>query len=206
MKIQIGLLIAILLFVVASVEAQPYAYRSGTLQPPIPDYPSSSPVTVLENGLKKMREFLAEGGADDPARLYTFIDDEVAPYFDFDRMAAWVARPYYQRMTDKQKLRFKNRFKEVFLKTLAREIGSFREPQPRIDFLRPRRMRQNLVEVSARVIPANGFPFRLTFRFRRGQEGWKVIDASRNGSSAVLHYRQYFMNMVKRQGPKVLLR
>lgn len=206
MKTLINLLFATLFITCVTAEANPYPYRGSGIYAPPPDYQAIGPAHLLEEGLNRMRDFLAQGGADNPADLYTFLQEQVTPYFDFERMAAWVAKPYYQRMTQKQQIRFRNNLQEVFLKTLAKQIGAFSKPKPRIDFLRPRAKGPNEISVSARVLPANGYPIRLTFRFWRGKEGWKVVDASANGTSAVHYYRQKFLENARRSGLQSTLR
>lgn len=199
MKILLGLVSTFLLLVSLSVAANPYPYHNKGSYPPFPDYQSTNPAKILEDGLNRMRTFLERGGAGDPAKLYTFLQEQVAPYFDFERMAMWVGRPYYQQMSERQKTVLRNRLQETFLRSLATQIGTFSEPPPRIDFLRPRPTGPNQMEISARVLPSQGqgYPIQLSFRLWRGREGWKVIDASANGTSAVLYYRQEFINQLR---------
>jgi len=206
MKTLMNLLLATLFITSVAAEANPYPYRGGGFYTPPRDYQAAGPAHLLKEGLNRMRDFLAQGGAGNPAELYTFLQEQVTPYFDFERMAAWVAKPYYQRMTKKQQTRFRSSLQEVFLKTLARQIGTFSNPQPRIDFLRPQAKGPNEIHVSARVLPANSYPIRLTFRFLRGEEGWKVVDASANGTSAVRYYRQKFLEKARRSGLESALR
>ena len=202
MKTLLGLVSVFFLSISLSASANPYSYYGERIYPPFPDYRSTNPAKILEDGLNRMRTFLEQGGADDPAKLYTFLQDQVAPYFDFERMAAWVSRPYYQQMSERQKTVFRNRLQENFLRTLAMQIGTFREPQPRIDFLQPRRTGPNQMEISARVLPSKGYPIRLTFRLWRGPQGWKVIDAAANGTSAMRYYRQRFIKQIRYSGLK----
>lgn len=197
MKTLLGLVSICLLLMSLSVVANPYPYSSKGIYPPFPDYQSSNPAKILEDGLNRMRTFLEQGGSDDPAKLYTFLQEQVAPYFDFERMAMWVGRPYYQQMGERQKTVLRNRLQETFLKSLATQIGTFSNPPPRIDFLRPRRTGPDQMEISARVLPSQGYPVRLTFRLWSGQEGWKVIDVAANGTSAVRYYRQQFINQMR---------
>ncbi len=200
MKTLLGLFSASLLLLSVTVDANPYSHYGRAIYPPLPDYQSTSPAKILEDGLNRMRTFLEQGGADDPAELYPFLQEQVAPYFDFERMAAWVASPYYRQMSKRQKTVLRSRLQETFLRTLAQQIGTFSKPHPRIDFLRPRRTGPNQMEISARVLPVKGYPIRLTFRLLRGPGGWKVIDVAANGTSAVRYYRQRFINQIRYSG------
>lgn len=200
MKNLANLVLATLVIIAANAEANPYAYRGDSYTPPRPNYQDIGPAKLLATGIKRMRDFLAQSGTDDPTKLYSFLETQITPYFDFERMAAWVAKPHYQKMTENQKAGFRDRLQEVFLRTLANQIGMFSNPQPRIDFLRPRRSGPNEMMVSARILPDQGYPVRLTFRFWKGPQGWKVIDASANGTSAVRYYRQQFIERARRSG------
>lgn len=202
MKTLSGLFSALLLMLSGSVDAHPYANYGKGIYPPLPDYQNTIPAKILEDGLDRMRRFLEQGGADDPAELYTFLRDQVAPFFDFERMTAWVSGPYYRQMSDRQRTVLRNRLQENFLKTLANQLGTFSEPQPRVDFLQPRRIGPNQMDISARVLPKQGYPIRLTFRLWRGPRGWKVIDVSANGTSAVRYYRQQFIKQIRYSGAR----
>jgi phospholipid transport system substrate-binding protein len=178
----------------------PYVYSGPTL--PTPARPTVSPDRLLEQGLERMRGFLAQGGARGPDRVEAFLEEQIAPYFDFDRMAAWVARPYYRRMAPVQQAKLREDLKERFLAILARELGSFTRPQPRVDYYRPVPIGPDEMEVGARVLPAAGYPIRLGFRFHLGDDGWKVVDVSSNGHSAVQYFRQRFLSTLERYGLK----
>lgn len=200
MKILSGLVSAFLLMLSLSVEANPYSYYNRGIYPPFPDYQNTNPAKILEDGLNRMKRFFEQGGADDPAELYTFLRDQVTPFFDFERMAAWVSGPYYREMSDRQRTVLRNRLQENFLRVLADQLGTFSKPQPRVDFLQPRRVGPNQMDISARVLPSQGYPIRLTFRLWRGPQGWKVIDVSANGTSAVRYYRQQFIKQIRYSG------
>ena len=198
MKLQIILLSAVFTLATTVTHAQPYPGGSYTPYAPKPSTQVQDPRQMLKERLKMLRDFLVEGGGDEKARLYTFLQDEIAPYFDFDRMAAWVARPYYRKMSDRERTRLRERLQETLLKALASELGTYKQPLPRVDFYRPRPVRAKMVDVSARVRPVYGYPTRLTFRLYLGNEGWKVINVSRDGNSAIYHLRQQFLTAARR--------
>ena len=172
---------------------------------PLPDYQRNNPAQLLEDGIARLQMFVAQKGLKDPQVLTAFLNEQIAPFFDFDRMARLVGGRFYEQLDETDKARFRRRLSAMFFSALGRNLGAYVDPQPRIDFLPPRRRGQNEVEVAARVLPWRGYPVRLVFRFARTPDGWKIYDASYNGQSAVLYYRRYVMQQIRRYGPQVLL-
>ena len=82
---------------------------------------------------------------------------------------------------------------------MARNLGTYSNTAPRIDISRARlRPGSTEVNVMARVVPQNGYPTRLVFRFYRSRDGWKVFDVTANGVSAVSYYRKHFRQVASR--------
>lgn len=172
---------------------------------PLPDYRSNNPAQLLEDGIARLQMFVAQKGLRDPQVLTAFLNEQIAPFFDFDRMARLVGGRFYDQLDETEKARFRRRLSNMFFSALSRNLGAYADPQPRIDFLPPRRRGADEVEVAARVLPWRGYPIRLVFRFARTPDGWKIYDASYNGQSAVLYYRRYVMEQIRRYGPQILL-
>ncbi len=180
--------------------AQPWAYgpyAPSMGYPTMPDYRTTSPAQLLEDALQRLQRFFSSDQPPPPPVIARFVDEQVAPYFDFEGMAEWIARPYYERISPADRAELTAKIKEAFLGILAKELGAFANPQPQVSFYRPRPAGRNEVEVPARVLPANGYPIRLTFRFRQGNDGWKVIDVSSNGLSALQYLRQQFIQTIR---------
>jgi phospholipid transport system substrate-binding protein len=173
----------------------PYGPAMG--YPMMPDYRTTGPAQLLEDALERLKTFFSGDQPPPPQVIARFVDEQIAPYFDFEGMAEWIARPYYERMSPAERAELTAKVKEAFLGILARELGAFAKPQPQVSFYRARPAGRGQIEVPARVLPANGYPIRLTFRFRQGDDGWKVIDVSSNGLSAVQYLRQQFIQMIR---------
>jgi len=173
----------------------PYGPPMG--YPPMPNYQSTQPTQILQNALERLKAFFSGEQVPPAPVIARFVDEQIAPYFDFQGMAEWIARPYYERMSPAQRAELEQKVKEAFLGILARELGAFAKPQPQVSFYRARPAGRGQIEVPARVLPANGYPIRLTFRFRQGEDGWKIIDVSSNGLSAVQYLRQQFIQMIR---------
>ena len=73
-----------------TVNAAPYApYPSPYYQAPQTE--SSAPATIVKTGINKLTAFIRNGGAQNPEQARTFLETEVAPYFDFNYMTRWAA-------------------------------------------------------------------------------------------------------------------
>jgi len=165
------------------------------------------PHVVLRRGIDRLTGFLAAAGNAPPDEVRAFLEREVAPHFDFETMARWAGGPMYHRLTPPQQDRLAEKIADLFLSALARNLGSFARPLPRVDVY-PARMHgwSDSTVVRAQVIPHAGYPIHLDFRFYRTPIGWQVYDVSANGVSAVGYYRTYFSNLLRRYGPDTALR
>ncbi len=197
------LLATILLAATTPVWAQPAPY-GGSWYPPgpgaVPPPVTAGPAQQLREGLDALVAYLSSGQVDEVA-LGIYLQEKVAPAFDFDRMAYQVAGPRWGRMTATQREALRNRLKGMFLEALARQLltaGATAEPQ--IRFSRPRFRGPRRVEISARILQPNRYPVVLKFTYMLGDDGWKIVDVASNGSSAVAYYRNYFFGGSPRMG------
>lgn len=162
----------------------------------------AGPAQVLSRGIDRLTGFLIGARDPTPEAISAFLSDEIAPYFDFTYMAAWAAGPYHRHLDEEQRALLGARLEQLFLGALARNLGSFSQPLPRIDLYRPRPGRSaGETIVPARVIFASGFAVRLDFRFYWTGTAWRIFDVAANGASAVAWYRRYFGDVLKRSGP-----
>lgn len=192
MKFRLMLALVSALFVTTSIHAQPpgwYRHPAGQHVQPGAG-PAEQASATLRQGIDKMQEFL--GQEEEPNRLQTaaFLDREIAPYFDFDYMAQWVAGPAYARMDGKAKEALAAKLEASFLGTLAKQLASY-EGQ-RLRLLKPRRGSRGSVNVRVAVLRPGSYPGKLEFRMYQSTDGWKVYDVYANGRSVSSYYRQQF--------------
>ena len=181
--------------------AQAYGGVAGYASQPL----AAGPAQVLTRGIDRLTGFLIGAGEATPETTLQFLEAEIAPHFDFAYMSAWAAGPYHHRLDAEQKARFAEGLKTLFLGALARNLGSFSRPLPRIDVYRPRQGRSaRETVVPARVVFASGFAARLEFRFYWSGTAWRIFDVAANGASAVAYYRRYFRDALERSGPESL--
>jgi phospholipid transport system substrate-binding protein len=152
---------------------------------------------ILKAGLKKLLGFFSNNQKPDRELIAAFLDQEIAPYFDFNYMMKWAAGGRYMRMSEQQKHMMAKELKTRFLSTMAQKLSAFSNQQ--VKYLAPKVQGKGQVELSIAVANRGGYPARLDFRLYKGKSGWKVYDVSANGSSALMYYRQYFREQMYRQ-------
>jgi len=167
----------------------------------------ATPDQVVRSGIDRLSGFLAGAQNPSPQAIRAFLEREIAPSFDFAYMARWAAGPMYRRLTPAQHARMTAVLKNLFLAALAKNLGSYALPVPRIDVYPARASADgSQAMVHARVVASNSVLTRLNFRFYWDDGGWRIFDVSANGASAVAYYRTYFTEVFRRYGPESVLR
>jgi len=191
MKIYIWLPLAILLGFGGTVQAQP-PFVPGPMQGPYSAPPRANPseqaVATLREGIHKLLDFLGQKEKPNKLQLAAFLDSSIAPYFDFDYMAEWVAGRRYAAMTPKQRKALAASLEARFLGALVTNLSRYQGQQAR--YYRPRLGARGAVSVSVGIRSPGSYPSRLEFRMYRSDAGWKIYDVVANGRSAVAYYRQ----------------
>lgn len=179
--------LAVLLGMAGVVQAQlPYGPGPGSY--PTRANPGSEAATMLREGMDKLLVFLDQEEKPNKLQVAAFLDGAIAPYFDFDYMAKWVAGPGARAMSEEQRAALAASLEARFLGTLASRLAKYKGQKVR--FLRPRRGPRGAVSVPVGVLRPGGYPSKLEFRMYQSADGWKVYDVMANGRSAVAHYRQ----------------
>ena len=167
----------------------------------------TTPDQVVRSGVDRLSGFLMGAQNPSPEAIRAFLDREIAPHFDFTYMARWAAGPMYRRLSPAEHARLTEVLKNLFLSALAKNLGTFTRPLPRVDVYPARATADgSQATVHARVVGANGMFARLNFRFYWNEQGWRIFDVSANGASAVAYYRNYFGEMFRRYGPDAVLK
>jgi len=168
-------------------------------------FAQQTPAELLEMGVQYIQDYLKNASPEDREQIYSFLDNQIAPFFDFDQMAQWVAGYQYNLMNSSQKYIFQNKLKKLFFSAFARIVNAYGDKHPRLVFLPARKRGHNEVIVSARIYPSRGYTIRVDFRFLKGPKGWKIYDVGTNGNSAVSYFRSYFNNIMRTQGINALM-
>lgn len=171
------------------LQAAPY-YGHGQSYMRAPQIEQAGPGQVLREGVGKLLQFMRQPERPGQQAIAAFLQQEIAPYFDFAYMAGWVAGPMNRRMNDQQRIELARSVEQLLLGTLTERLTDYQNQDVR--FYQPRRVGENEVKVRVAILQANAYPANLDFRFYRSANGWRVFDVAANGSSALTYYRQYF--------------
>lgn len=182
------------------------AWQGGP--PPINDYgygaqpwnqrgEEDSPAAQLREAVEKLTNILE--GRPNRNKLTAYIDAEVAPWFDFDYMASWAAGRRFQYMNETQQDELASRIKVSFLDKMVQKLAGYSSQRAVFMPALPDGPGQMTLPVA--IENSGGYPSHLEFHMRQSGKGWKVIDVSANGMSALLHYRQTFNEMMGHRPP-----
>jgi len=152
--------------------------------------------TVLAS-IDKLFEFA--GAADRPNKLQAaaFLDREIAPYFDFGYMAAFVAGPSWEDLSPKEREALAAQLESRILSGVAERLLT--PPGQHVRYVRPRPGKHESVDVRVSLSsppglrgPRRGVQQPLVFRMYRTDDGWKVFDMLVDGRSILGSYRNSF--------------
>ena len=154
--------------------------------------------------LTRLADHLPSAAAADRGAARAFLDERLAPHFDFETMARRAAGPFYERFDDTERTQFAARIRGMFIEALAGNLAPGPPGAARVDVYPTRFLRWgDEASVLARITSSPSSPIWMTYRFQRTPEGWKAFDAAANGFSAVSHFRTHFAALARRHGPEV---
>ncbi len=167
--------------------------RGAAAPAEMPESPAAAASATLKEGMDKLLGFLALKELPNRLQVAAFLDREIAPYFDFEQMAKWVAGPVSEGMSAEDKKALAARLEADFLGTLASRLMDYQGQQIRM--LPPRMGPRGDVGVNVALLGAQSYPAKLEFRMYKSPTGWRVYDVVANGQSAAAYYRVQFQRM-----------
>jgi len=143
--------------------------------------------------------------ARDHKKLFTAVDTEVLPYFDFGVMSRSVLALNWRRASDEQRERFVKEFRELLVRTYATALLKYTNEEVRYlpVFAKPED-KQILVRTEV-VQGGGGANIPLHYSFYRANDSWKVYDVSIEGVSLVTNYRTTYGEKVRNSGLDALI-
>lgn len=168
-----------------------FAPRKAAPQQPAQD--GNDPAAKVSKQLANLRTFLSksQGTAISQAQAMQYIEQQIAPDIDFATMTQMALGHLGNRMSTQQRTAAQSQLRRNFTAKLIEAMGDIRSTRFTVGKTRRGTSRGELV-VPVRLDRWRGQPLKISFRFYKTNDGWKVFDAEAGGQSAVMFYRGYF--------------
>jgi phospholipid transport system substrate-binding protein len=128
-----------------------------------------------------------------------YLEIEILPFFDFERMTAWAIGPTARSLNETQKMQLTAIVKERFLASMVGQLADYQGG--RIQYLRPKgNLSRGKVTLGVRIFGQQRYPAQIDFKLYASRNGWKVYDVVANQTSAVAYYRKEFRYLIQRYG------
>jgi len=133
------------------------------------------------------------------ARLQAMIEERVAPYFDFERMAQLAVARNWQNATPAERTELTEQFRTLLIRSYANVSYDYRTELPNIR-ITPRDVRENRAVIRAEVAGGVRRSAVIDIRMEDRGQGWKVIDVMVDGVSLIVNYRASFAYEIEQGG------
>ncbi len=159
-----------------------------------------APQIAIENTSNKLKERLQdESFSTDFAQINLFVEEVINPHIDFNRISALVLGKLWKKATREEKVRFREEFKVLLVRTYSRAFVEFKDWSVR--FL-PYKLNEGdkKVIVKTQILQPGIQPLAVNYRMVLTKGEWKVYDIMIEGVSLVTNYRTSIKNEVKKLG------
>ncbi|MHB8742340.1 MAG: MlaC/ttg2D family ABC transporter substrate-binding protein [Sulfuricaulis sp.] len=168
----------------------------------------TSPDQIAHNATDKIIALLKANKnayAKDHQKLYTMVDEQVLPHFDFRAMSRTVLGRYWRSASEDQRTHFISEFRNLLVRTYATALLKYNNEQ--IVYL-PFKLGQGdkIATVRSEVHRTDGGPpISINYSFYLSPEGWKVYDVTIEGASLVTTYQATYAEQIQNQGLDALI-
>lgn len=133
------------------------------------------------------------------AQITQFVKQVIYPHTDFDRIAALVLGKLWKTASPQERVRFKEEFQTLLVRTYSRAFVEFKDWS--IRYL-PLEMENGATKVIVKteVLQPGMQPVSVNYRMLLSNGQWKAYDIMIEGVSLVTNYRTTFSNEVKTKG------
>ncbi|MFY0677644.1 MAG: ABC transporter substrate-binding protein [Neptuniibacter sp.] len=130
--------------------------------------------------------------------LLSELDLALSPVVDFDYISKVVMGKYYRRASDEERAVFSGVFKTTLLKTYAKAIVGFKIEKYEIVRPQKRSPSPNKQIVNVNVFAADGTKYSLVYYMKKGEDGWRLVNALLDGINLRLTFKNQFADMVQK--------
>lgn len=141
----------------------------------------------------------------DFATRQSLIDEQVAPYVDFDRMTQLSVGYGWRGATPAQREALAREFRTYVILTYSGAMSRVTDEHVTV---RPvsAQLGDDGIVVRTRIDSSSGEPTELDYRLEKTDAGWKIYDVTIMGVSMVETFRDSFVGEISRSGVEGLIR
>lgn len=139
----------------------------------------------------------------DPASIYTLVEQKVVPYFDFTRMTQLAMATYWRSATEQERVAVKEAFQQLFVATYSKQFFAYRNTEAEIETLPGSTDTRSTLKLKA--LDQRGNRVALFLRLEKKSADWKIIDVNVEGVSYVVTSRGQFSEAIANKGIEGLI-
>lgn len=146
--------------------------------------------TVSNRALDRIRKDPAIASGD-TGRVLRFVDEEIMPHVNFERMTALAVGRAWRQASPAQQRELIEQFRLLLVRTYS---GALSQASDKTVRMRPLRGDAGAPEVLVRseLVGARGDPIQIDYRLERAGQEWKIYDVNVLGIWIVQTYRDQF--------------
>ncbi len=154
-----------------------------------------SPFESVQASTEQLLEKLAEVQPiykSDKDKFFQEVDSSLAPFIDFKGFSRGVMAKYYRRASDQQKARFAEVFRNSLIKTYAKVLVDFDNPQVTVKQNNKPQKDPRKARVSLEVHGKDGSVYPVEYSLVLVNEQWKLRNLVIDGINIGLQFRSQF--------------
>lgn len=154
-----------------------------------------SPYESVQTSTEQLLEKLAEVQPiykSDKDKFFQEVDSSLAPFIDFEGFSRGVMAKYYRRASDQQKARFAEVFRNSLIKTYAKALVEFDNPQVIVKQDNKPQKDPRKARVSLEVYGKDGSAYPVEYSLVLVNERWKLRNLVIDGINIGLQFRSQF--------------
>jgi len=156
---------------------------------------AASPYESVQSSTEQLLEKLIEVQPiykSDKDRFFQEVDSSLAPFIDFKGFSRGVMAKYYRRASDQQKARFVEVFRNSLIKTYAKALVEFDNPQVTVKQNNKPQKDPRKARVSLEVHGRDGTVYPVEYSLVLLNEQWKLRNLVIDGINIGLQFRSQF--------------
>lgn len=135
----------------------------------------------------------------DPARVRRFVDEQIMPVVDFERMTRTAVGPKWRQASAQQRQELMDLFREQLIRVYSGALATVKDQTVK---LAPNRVKPTATDAIVRTLLVSpGKPdMRINYRLKKVKQEWRIIDVDVEGIWIVDNYRTQFSSVANQSG------